>query len=133
MEMNTRLQVEHSVTEMTTGVDIVEFQIKIADGQKLPVTQTEIYTKGHAIEARIYCEDPLKNYLPSIGILDRFKINQFENCRIDLGVKDKTFVGPSFDPMIAKVTAYGILVCSVNLLKTTPKYLHQDWKQILIF
>ena len=118
MEMNTRLQVEHSVTEMTTGVDIVELQIKIAEGQKLPVTQTEIYTKGHAIEARIYCEDPLKNYLPSIGILDRFKINKFENCRIDLGVKDKTFVGPSFDPMIAKVTAYGdTRLDSVNLLK----------------
>ena len=107
MEMNTRLQVEHSVTEMTTGVDIVELQIKIADGQKLPVTQTEIDTKGHAIEARIYCEDPLKNYLPSIGILDQFKINKLENCRMDLGVQDKTFVGPSFDPMIAKVTAYG--------------------------
>ena len=107
MEMNTRLQVEHSVTEMTTGVDIVELQIMVADGQKLPITQSEIDTKGHAIEARIYCEDPLKNYLPSIGILDQFKINKLENCRMDLGVRDKTFVGPSFDPMIAKVTAYG--------------------------
>jgi len=118
MEMNTRLQVEHSVTEMTTGIDIVELQIKIAEGQKLPVKQTGIDTKGHAIEARIYCEDPLKNYLPSIGILDQFKINKFENCRIDLGIQDKTFVGPSFDPMIAKVTAYGdTRLASVNLLK----------------
>ena len=118
MEMNTRLQVEHSVTEMTTGVDIVELQIMVADGQKLPITQSEIDTKGHAIEARIYCEDPLKNYLPSIGILDQFKINKLENCRMDLGVRDKTFVGPSFDPMIAKVTAYGnTRLASVNLLK----------------
>ena len=86
--------------------------------QKLPITQSEIDTKGHAIEARIYCEDPLKNYLPSIGILDQFKINKLENCRMDLGVQDKTFVGPSFDPMIAKVTAYGnTRLASVNLLK----------------
>ncbi len=104
MEMNTRLQVEHPVTEAITGTDLVEWQLRVAAGEKLPKTQKELKPHGHAIEARLYAEDPQKGFLPSIGKLERLHLP--EDVRVDSGVREGDEVTPFYDPMIAKLIAY---------------------------
>ncbi len=103
MEMNTRLQVEHPVTEEITGQDLVEWQLRVASGERLPLKQEELKIKGHAIEARLYAEDPSTGFLPSIGKLVHFGMPH--DVRIDTGVEYGDSVTPFYDPMIAKVIA----------------------------
>ncbi|MFW2830937.1 acetyl/propionyl/methylcrotonyl-CoA carboxylase subunit alpha [Sphingomonas sp. ID0503] len=105
MEMNTRLQVEHPVTEAITGQDLVEWQLRVASGEPLPKRQDELSIEGWAMEARLYAEDPSKGFLPSIGRLDTFEIGG--DCRIDTGVEEGADISPFYDPMIAKVIAHG--------------------------
>jgi 3-methylcrotonyl-CoA carboxylase alpha subunit len=105
MEMNTRLQVEHPVTEEITGQDLVEWQLRVASGEKLPKTQEELSINGHAIEARLYAEDPAKGFLPSVGTLDHFDLG--EDGRIETGVEEGDAISPFYDPMIAKLVASG--------------------------
>jgi len=107
LEMNTRLQVEHPVTEMVTGLDLVECMIRIAAGEKLSVKQSDIKLTGSAIEARIYAEDPLRNFLPSIGRLVRYLPPAGEGVRVDTGVFEGAEISLYYDPMIAKLVAYG--------------------------
>ena len=112
MEMNTRLQVEHPVTEMITGTDLVEWQLRVAAGERLPLLQDELRIHGHAIEARIYAENPEKGFLPSIGALQHLRMPaavQFENggVRIDAGVREGDAISPYYDPMIAKLIVHG--------------------------
>ncbi len=107
MEMNTRLQVEHPVTEEITGVDLVEWQLRVASGEALPKRQEELAINGHAMEARLYAEDPAKGFLPSIGTLELLQIGGGEGGRIDTGVCQGGEVSPFYDPMIAKVIAHG--------------------------
>jgi 3-methylcrotonyl-CoA carboxylase alpha subunit len=104
MEMNTRLQVEHPVTEEITGQDLVEWQLRVASGEKLPKRQDELTITGHAIEARLYAEDPAKGFLPSVGRLEVF--DPCNDVRIDTGVEEGSVISPYYDPMIAKVIAY---------------------------
>jgi acetyl-CoA carboxylase biotin carboxylase subunit len=107
MEVNARLQVEHPVTEFVTGVDIVHQQIKIAAGEGLRMCQTDINLNGHAIEARIYAEDPV-SFLPSPGIIEQLILPMTnENLRIDHAMKTGGTVPPYYDPMLAKVIAWG--------------------------
>ena len=105
MEMNTRLQVEHCVTEEITGVDLVEWQLRVASGEKLPRKQDELSITGHAIEARLYAEDPAKGFLPSVGRLEHFDLG--DDGRIETGVEEGDAISPFYDPMIAKLIAYG--------------------------
>ncbi|PBN43253.1 acetyl/propionyl/methylcrotonyl-CoA carboxylase subunit alpha [Sphingobium sp. D43FB] len=105
MEMNTRLQVEHPVTEAITGVDLVEWQLRVASGEPLPLAQDDLRIDGHAMEARLYAEDPIKGFLPSIGRLDTFDLG--DGCRIDTGVEQGAEISPFYDPMIAKMIAHG--------------------------
>ena len=107
MEMNTRLQVEHPVTEAITGVDLVEWQLRVAAGEPLPMAQTDLAIHGHAIEARLYAEDPAKGFLPAIGTLDVFDLGDDPAIRIDTGVEEGAEITPWYDPMIAKVIAHG--------------------------
>ncbi|MCX7835345.1 MAG: acetyl-CoA carboxylase biotin carboxylase subunit [bacterium] len=106
LEMNTRLQVEHSVTEMTTGVDIVKLQLKIAAGESLPFSQNEILQKGHSIEVRIYAEDPVNNFLPSTGIIRFLEPPIGVNIRNDLGIHAGVPVTLFYDPLLAKLTVF---------------------------
>ena len=107
MEMNTRLQVEHPVTEMVTGWDLVEWQIRIAAGEKLLVPQQDIVMRGHAIEGRVYAEDPARGFLPTGGhVLDLLEPNG-EGVRVDSGLRAGTDIGSDYDPMLAKVIAFG--------------------------
>ncbi|MDK2761988.1 MAG: ATP-grasp domain-containing protein [Sphingopyxis sp.] len=106
MEMNTRLQVEHPVTEEITGVDLVEWQLRVASGEPLPMTQDELAINGWAMEARLYAEDPAKGFLPSIGTLELFQLPDHMG-RVDTGVYEGAEVSPFYDPMIAKVIAWG--------------------------
>jgi 3-methylcrotonyl-CoA carboxylase alpha subunit len=105
MEMNTRLQVEHPVTEEITGQDLVEWQLRVASGEPLPRTQDELEINGWAMEARLYAEDPAKGFLPSIGRLEAFDLG--EDARVDTGVEQGADISPFYDPMIAKVIAWG--------------------------
>jgi 3-methylcrotonyl-CoA carboxylase alpha subunit len=108
MEMNTRLQVEHPVTEATTGLDLVEWQLRVAAGETLPLTQEQVTRAGHAIEARIYAENPFEEFLPSTGTIGRFRYpSDTEEIRMDTGVEDGDTVGIHYDPMIAKIIARG--------------------------
>jgi len=105
MEMNTRLQVEHPVTEAITGQDLVEWQFRVASGEKLPLSQGQITLSGHAIEARLYAENPETGFLPSIGTLTHFKLPA-QNIRIDSAVEQGSEVTPYYDPMIAKLIVH---------------------------
>jgi len=107
LEMNTRIQVEHPVTELVTGIDIVEEQIHIASGQKLRFTQDEIRQTGHAIECRIYAEDPSNNFRPSPGQMSLYIEPRMPGIRVDSGMNSATEVKSSFDPMISKLVVYG--------------------------
>ena len=106
LEMNTRLQVEHPVTEMITGVDLVEQQIRVARGEKLSFTQDDLQIKGHAVELRVYAEDPSDNFLPSIGTLTRYQIPVGEGIRVDDGYEEGMDIPIYYDPMIAKLVTY---------------------------
>ncbi len=118
MEMNTRLQVEHPVTEMITGTDLVEWQLRVAAGEQLPLQQSELQIHGHAIEARVYAENPEKGFLPSIGTLRHARTPDAVNFvlggspnpaafRIDSGVREGDTISPFYDPMIAKMIVWG--------------------------
>jgi propionyl-CoA carboxylase alpha chain len=107
LEMNTRLQVEHPVTELITGVDLVELQIKVARGEELPMKQEDLKIVGHAIELRVYAEDPLNNFLPSVGTLDTYKLPVGEGVRVDNGFEEGMDVPIYYDPMLSKLVTYG--------------------------
>ena len=107
MEMNTRLQVEHPVTEMITGLDLVEWQLRVAAGEPLPMTQAQLSISGHAIEARIYAEDPAREFLPQTGRIAHLAFAQGAGVRVDTGVLEGAEIGPHYDPMIAKLIVHG--------------------------
>lgn len=107
LEMNTRLQVEHPVTELITGLDLVEWQLRVANGEQLPLKQQELTLNGHAIEVRLYAEDPRQDFLPQTGQVLRWQPATLPNVRIDHGMLTTDEVSPFYDPMVAKVIAYG--------------------------
>ncbi|MET9684193.1 acetyl/propionyl/methylcrotonyl-CoA carboxylase subunit alpha [Streptomyces coeruleorubidus] len=107
MEMNTRLQVEHPVTELITGLDLVEWQLRVAAGEPLGFTQEDVRLTGHAVEARICAEDPARGFLPSGGTVLRLREPQGDGIRTDSGLTEGTEVGSLYDPMLSKVIAYG--------------------------
>ncbi len=107
LEMNTRLQVEHPVTEMITGIDLVKEQIKIAAGEALSFTQAALQLKGHAVELRVYAEDPKNNFLPDIGILKTYKVPKGNGVRVDDGFEQGMEIPIYYDPMIAKLVTFG--------------------------
>ncbi len=107
IEMNTRLQVEHPVTELITGIDLVEWQLRVAFGEKLPLTQDQIRLNGHAIEARVYAENPNKNFMPSVGKIRTWHLpDETGGLRIDAGYRGGDTVSPYYDAMLAKVIAW---------------------------
>jgi len=108
LEMNTRLQVEHPVTEMTTGIDIVEQQLRVATGHALPFKQKDIASRGHAIEVRIYAEDADSGYMPATGKLLKVRFPAGEGIRVDHGVSEGQEIGAAFDPMIAKLITHAV-------------------------
>jgi len=108
MEMNTRLQVEHPVTEMITGLDLVEWQLRVASGERLPLTQEQLSIEGHALEARIYAEDPDKGFLPSTGrLVHLVPPPESDGVRVDTGVEQGDEITPYYDPMVAKLIVWG--------------------------
>jgi acetyl-CoA/propionyl-CoA carboxylase biotin carboxyl carrier protein len=124
LEMNTRLQVEHPVTEMVTGVDLVELQIRVAKGEPLPMTQEQVKTNGHAIELRLYAEDPENDFLPATGTLFAYQMPSGKKIRVEDGFAQGMTVSSAFDPMLAKLIVHGedrakALEQGVNALKET--------------
>lgn len=107
LEMNTRLQVEHPVTEMITGLDLVELQIRVARGEALPIKQEDLKIKGHAVELRVYAEDPLNDFAPNVGTLDVYELPKGEGIRVDNGFEQGMEVPIYYDPMLAKLITYG--------------------------
>lgn len=107
LEMNTRLQVEHPVTEMITGLDLVELQIRVARGEELPLKQEDVQLKGHALELRVYCEDPLNDFAPNVGTLDVYQLPEGPGIRVDNGFEQGMDVPIYYDPMLAKLITYG--------------------------
>ena len=107
LEMNTRLQVEHPVTEWITGTDLVELQIRVARGEELTIKQEDLHIKGHALELRVYAEDPMNDFLPSVGHLDRYQLPVGENIRVDNGFEQGMDIPIYYDPMLAKLITYG--------------------------
>lgn len=107
LEMNTRLQVEHPVTELITGIDLVELQVKVAMGQELPYTQDQLSINGHAMELRVYAEDPFNNFLPSINVLKKYHIPVGDGVRVDDGFREGMEIPMYYDPMIAKLATHG--------------------------
>lgn len=107
LEMNTRLQVEHPVTELITGIDLVEMQIRVARGEVLPIKQEDLKIKGHALELRVYAEDPLNDFLPSVGNLSTYILPEGEGVRVDNGFEQGMDVPIYYDPMLSKLITYG--------------------------
>jgi 3-methylcrotonyl-CoA carboxylase alpha subunit len=107
MEMNTRLQVEHPVTEAITGLDLIEMQFRVAAGEPLGVKQSGVAVAGHAVEARLYAEDPESGFLPSSGEIYGLRLPQGEGVRVDSGVREGDSISPHYDPLMAKIIAYG--------------------------
>ena len=107
MEMNTRIQVEHPITEMRTGIDLVKAQIKVAAGEELSFKQKEIEFRGHAIECRINAENPNKNFIPSPGTISELNLPGGNGIRIDTAIYSGYTIPPHYDSMIAKLIAYG--------------------------
>ena len=107
LEMNTRLQVEHPVSELISGVDLVELQIKVARGEALDIKQEDLKIKGHALELRVYAEDPLNDFLPSVGLLKTYKLPVGEGIRVDNGFEEGMEIPIYYDPMLSKLITYG--------------------------
>jgi propionyl-CoA carboxylase alpha chain len=107
LEMNTRLQVEHPVTEFITGIDLVEQQINIARGEKIPFSQKDLSINGHAVELRVYAEDSLNDFLPNVGVLEIYKTPEGKNIRLDDGYEEGMEIPIYYDPMISKLITYG--------------------------
>lgn len=107
LEMNTRLQVEHPVTEMITGIDLVEMQIRVARGEALQIKQEDLQIKGHAMELRVYAEDPLNDFLPSVGNLEVYQLPEGDGIRVDNGFEQGMDVPIYYDPMLSKLITYG--------------------------
>src|SRR6185295_5949179 len=129
MEMNTRLQVEHPVTEEITGQDLVEWQLRVASGEKLPLKQSELKINGHAIEARLYAENPEAGFLPSIGKLQtlRFPDMPEDSARVDSAVEQRDEITPYYDPMIAKIIMHG------NSRSDAIAKLSKEWNDVCVW
>ena len=119
MEMNTRLQVEHPITEATTGIDLAKWQLRIASGEKLTLKQENLIQRGHALECRIYAEDPSNGFLPSVGLLKKVEAPTGPNIRNDTGIETNLEVTPYYDPMLAK-----LIVSSENRLESIHKMIY---------
>lgn len=107
LEMNTRLQVEHPVSELISGLDLVELQIRVARGEVLPIKQEDLQIKGHAMELRVYAEDPMNDFLPNVGNLTKYQLPVGEGIRVDNGIEEGMDVPIYYDPMLSKLITYG--------------------------
>ena len=107
LEMNTRLQVEHPVSEIIAGIDLVELQIKVAQGEALPMKQEDLKINGHAMELRVYAEDPMNDFLPNVGFLSTYILPEGDGIRVDNGIEQGTDVPIYYDPMLSKLISYG--------------------------
>jgi len=133
-EINKRIQVEHPVTEMVTGIDIVEWQVRIASGEQLSLKNVEEF-EGHAIEARVYAEDPDNNFMPSPGVITNLRIPEGKEVRIDHALEIGTRISPYYDPLVAKVVAYGRtrLEATYNLVNSLQEFKIQGIKTSIPF